>query len=497
VELGGVLIKLGQFLSIRVDVLPAAVTQELSGLQDEVPAEDPADIAEIIAQEFGRPVQAVFGWFAPTPEAAASLAQVHRARLRDGREVVVKVQRPRIESLVETDLSAIRVAARWLKLYPTINHHADLDQMYAEFARTTRAELDFVAEGRNAEQFAADFADVPGIIIPRVYWDTSTRRVLTLEDVAHIKIGDLVAMEAAGIDRGQVAVRLYTAYLQQIFVHNFIHADPHPGNLFVKALPRDRRDGPTPFALIFVDFGMVAVIPEELRAHLREFLLAIGTFDSHRVVQAYLDAGVLQPDVDRKRLEEVHDLLFRALRGVRMGELGAVAFQQAEVLMRRYRDVLFEMPFQFPSDMLFAMRAVGILSGICTRLDPNFDPWAATLPFADKLSDETTGIGWRAWVGEAGDLARLAVRLPTRLDDFFTQVQRGDVTVRTGLAPDSARALRRVERSVDRLSWSVTSVGLLMGGVILRAAEGPGLLSSTLLVAAFVSFLWGLFRRIR
>ena len=155
---GGVLIKLGQFLSIRVDVLPAAITAELKGLQDEVPSERLEDIRALVASEFGRPVEEVFTCFFEEPVAAASLAQVHRARLREGEEVVVKVQRPGIERLVATDLAAIRLALRWLKLYRAITRRMDLDQLYAEFAATTRAELDFIAEGRNADRFAANFA---------------------------------------------------------------------------------------------------------------------------------------------------------------------------------------------------------------------------------------------------------------------------------------------------------------------------------------------------
>jgi predicted unusual protein kinase regulating ubiquinone biosynthesis (AarF/ABC1/UbiB family) len=240
---------------------------------------------------------------------------------------------------------------------------------------------------------------------------------------------------------------------------------------------------------------MVAVIPEALRGSLREFLLAVGTFDSHRVVQAYIDAGVLSPDVDRKRLEEVHDMLFRALKGVRMSTLSSVAFQQAEVLMREYRDVLFDMQVQFPSDMLFAARAVGILSGICTQLDPNFDPWAATIPFAEQISSSTPGLGLQGWVSEAGDMARLALRLPSRVDGFITDAQRGKLTVQASLAPDAARALRRVEQSVNRVMWTVAAAGLFVGGIILRVAEGPSLLSSGLLIAAGAAFLWALTRR--
>lgn len=498
VNMGGVLIKLGQFLSIRVDVLPEEVTTELAGLQDEVPAESLADIQTVIVQEFGRPVEQVFEWFAAGPEAAASLAQVHKARLVSGEEVVAKVQRPRIETLVETDLAAISLAIGWLKFYPPITRRVDLDRLFDEFATTTRNELDFVAEGKNAERFAADFADDPGICIADVYWDYTSRRVLTMENVASIKITDLEAIEAAGISRAEVASRLYDTYLQQIFITNFVHADPHPGNLFVGPLDADPDDSPDaarPFLLIFVDFGMVAVIPERLRANLRDYIIGLGTRDTHRIVQSYIDAGILLPGADRKRLEEVHDVMFQRLWGVKMGQIRDVAFEQAQFFLREYRDIVYEMPFQFPADVLFVGRAVGILSGIATSLDPDFDPWAATIPFAEKLAADEIARDWRGWLDEIGNLVRLAMQLPTRIDRFITQAQRGELTMQASLAPDTARALRRLHRSVDRLTWGVIFAALLVSGALLRINEGPNWLNISLWVMAGLALLWGLTRR--
>ncbi len=540
-EMGGVMIKLGQFLSVRVDVLPAAVTAELAGLQDEVPAESLADILAIVEAEFGRPADQVFDWFSPSPEAAASLAQVHRARLPGKQEVVVKVQRPRIGMLVETDLAALRLAARWLKLYRPISRRADLDRMFAEFAMTTRAELDFVAEGKNAEHFAADFAADRGICIARVFWEYSTRRVLTLENVASLKISDFAAIEAAGISRAEVARRIYDTYLTQIFVNNFVHADPHPGNLFVRPLPWPeaggsqtsgsqtsgsqtgeaaggvapgvRQAGETPpddqppagagqtagmgrpFELIFIDFGMVAVIPQRLRAALREYIIGLGLQDGHRIVQAYVDAGILLPGADLRALEELHDVLFRGLAGVRMGQLAEVAFAQAEVMMHQYRELIYEMPVQFPTDVLFVGRAAGILSGLATSLDPDFDPWSATIPFAEKLAASEASFDLRAGLGELGNLARLALQLPERVDRVIRKAERGELSTQTVLAPETARTLRRLERGVDRLAWSLVAVGLLLAGVLLRTQAGPGGLGDWLLAGAGLSFIWSLTRR--
>ena len=502
IRYGGVLIKLGQFLSIRVDVLPAEITAELAGLQDEVPAETLADILGVIAAEFGKPTDQVFTWFAAEPVAAASLAQVHRARLRaaaaDAPEVVVKVQRPRIETLVETDLAAIRLAARWLGWYRPIAARVDLRRLYDEFAATTRRELDFIQEGRNCERFAADFAADPGIYIAKVYWETTTRRVLTLEDVAGIKITDFAAIAAAGIRRSEVAQRLYDIYLRQIFVSHFVHADPHPGNLFLHPLEPDSAallDAPRPFKIVFVDFGMVAVIPEALRAGLRKFVIALASRDAHEMVQSYVDAGVLLPNADLKRLEEVHAALFQRFSGVRMGQLRDVAFEQAEFMLREYRDLIYEMPFQFPADMLFAMRAVAILSGLATSLDPEFDPWAATLPFAERLAVGELTQDWRGNLEQALRWLLVLARLPGHLDRLLTQAERGDLTVQTSLAHDHARALRQIERAVDRQMWTTLAVGLLVAGVLLRLAPANEAASLALLIGAGAAFLWGLTRR--
>jgi predicted unusual protein kinase regulating ubiquinone biosynthesis (AarF/ABC1/UbiB family) len=498
VQMGGVLIKLGQFLSIRVDVLPTEVTSELAGLQDEVPPEELEDVLAVIAEEFGRPVNQVFDRFAPEPEAAASLAQVHKARLYGGEQIVVKIQRRHIETLVETDLAAIGTAANWLKLYRPVARRVDLDRLFDEFAATTRAELDFVAEGKNAEQFRSDFADDPGICIAEVYWDYTTRRVLTLENVASIKITDYDAIEAAGISRAQVAGRLYDTYLKQVFETNFVHADPHPGNLFVQPLnpiPGAGSDEPRPFLLIFVDFGMVAVVPERLRAHLRDYLIGLGTRDSSRIVQAYIDSGILLPTADRRRMEEVHDMMFQRFWGMKMGQFREVAFEEAEFFLREYRDIIYEMPFQLPVDILFVGRAIGILSGMATSLDPEFDPWTATIPFAERLAAEELARDWRGWLEEVGTLARVMLGLPTRLDQFVSEVRRGELTMQTALTNDNARTLQRLERSVERLTWVVITIGLLISGIMLRQGDSPGWASTGLFVLAGLALLWGVTRQ--
>ena len=509
VEMGGVLIKLGQFLSIRVDILPPEVTGELAGLQDEIPPEPFEAIAAQIEQDFGRPLAQIFEWVEPTPLGSASLAQVHLARLLSGVEVVIKVLRPGIDVLVETDLTAIALAARWLKLYKRISTRVDLDWLAQEFAAITRRELDFEAEGRNAERFAEDFADNPQVYVPQVYWDYSAARTLTLENVDYIKISDLAGIEAAGISRAEVAKKFYNIYMEQIFVNNFVHADPHPGNVFVRPRPHPSERNITdfcpgdpvpyhpnrPFQLVFVDFGMMAVIPERLRAALREYAIGVGTRDAHRMVQAYRDAGVLLPGADLKRLEQATADMFQRVWGIRMGQIRDLAETEMRYFLQEYRDIVYEAPFQFPADMLFVVRAIGILSGMATNLDRNFDPWTETIPFAERLAKEELQKNWRGWLEEIVALGQLMLKLPGQLDRFLTLAQQGNLTVQTSLAPDARKFLERLEGSVNRLAWMVAAVGLLLAGVILRANGQDEPLSLALMIGAGLLFLWGVFRK--
>jgi len=503
--MGGVLIKLGQFLSTRVDILPPEITQELAGLQDEVPPERFADIVRQIEEDFGRPLSAVFAWVSPEPVGAASLAQVHAARLPTGEEVVVKVLRPGIDVLVETDLAAVRLATRLLRFSKTIRRRVNLSRLGAEITDITRAELDLAAEGRNAERFAADFAGDPRVYLPKVFWDWSARRTLTLENVGWIKIGDLAALDRAGISRPELARVLYRVYLLQIFERSFVHADPHPGNLFVRPLPvGDEPAFPPgapippppggeerPFQIVFVDFGMVAVIPERLRGALREYAIALGTRDAARLVRSYVAAGVLLPGADLSRLEEVHEELFQRFWGVRIGSLRETAFSEAEYFFRQYRDILYELPFQVQVDLLFVSRAVGLLAGLSTQLDPEFDPWAETLPFAERLAAQQLRRDWREIAREGLAQVQVLLGLPRRADAVLARAERGTLTIQANLAPESRKMIQRLERSIHRLSWTVVAAGLLIAGVLTHANRPGTPYGWWLMAAGGLAFLWG------
>ncbi len=492
---GGVLIKLGQFLSARVDVLPDAVTAELAALQDEVPPAPFPEVSAAIARDLGRPLDSLFSEIDPEPVGAASLAQVHRARLADGTPVVIKALRPGIERLVETDLAALRRAVRWLGLSRAIRRRVDVAWLEREFRTVTRRELDLAAEGRSTERFAADFADEPDVIVPRIHWSHSATRTLTLSDVGAIKVSDREGLLAAGINPGEVAKRLYAIYMRQFFVTHFVHADPHPGNIFVHRMPLP---GPAPeatdpppsgrtFRIAFVDFGMTTVIPERLRAALREFAIGLATRDARRMVSSYVQAGTLLEDANLERLVEAHEELLERFWGTGIGRMREVAMAEAQELARNYRDLLLAAPIQVQADMLFAMRAVGLLAGLCTRLDPDFDPWQATVPFADRFAGEAARVRIRERLEEAVELFARLLRVPDQLDGLLARADRGVLGVRARFSDDAGRRLGRIEGALARLTWTVASAALLVTAAVLRSAGEGGRLPLWLAVAAGLS----------
>ncbi len=490
VEMGGVLIKLGQFLSIRVDILPQEVTSELAGLQDEVPPEPPQKIIARIEADFGQPVDRLFAGFDPKPLGAASLAQVHEVRLHTGEAVVVKVLRPGIEALVETDLLAISQAFGWLKWYRRVRERVDLDWLSAEFTTVTRRELDLLSEGKNIERFAADFADDPQVLTPKVYWDYAAPTVLTLENVGYIRIADFAGMEAAGIDPAEVADKLHAIYMRQVFETYFVHVDPHPGNLFVR--PLTEPGAAHPFQLVLVDFGMAVEIPERLRSALREYAIGVGTRDAARIVRAMSDAGALLKDADLKRLEEAHEAVFKRMWGIRIGRFRDMAMDEVKYFLREYRDVIYDAPFQFQADMLFVVRAVGMLSGMAAKLDPDFDPWGKTIPYAERFAAEELRRNRKRWREELAELGLMSFGLPRRLDETLRGLQDGRITVRTGLAPETRKTFNRLETAVRRLGWMVVAAALLVSGVHLHISAPRGAADMFFIGLSVVAFFWGM-----
>ena len=474
VEMGGVLIKLGQFLSARVDVLPPEITDELKGLQDEVPPVATEAILGVMREDLGD-LSERFAEIEQEPLAAASLGQAHRAWLRPrlddarrGAPVVVKVRRPGIVSTVQTDLAALRVVARWVMRYRPIRRRADLPALMEEFARTLWEELDYESEADNAERFAEMFAGDPGVYIPYVYRRHSTERVLVLENVEAIKIIDVAAIEGAGVDRAEVAERLLDTYLKQIFEEGFFHADPHPGNLFVQPradlAPPPAENGAQPFCLIFVDFGMVGRIESLMGENLRRVLVAVTQKDARALTEAYRDLGFFLPNADLERITEAQAALLDELWGRKLLDLARPDPQEVQELTREFRDILFDFPFQVPHDFVYLGRAMGMLSGLASRLDPDINPWYQIERYGRALirSQEVREAGWEALLESLRPLAGL----PFQLQRVLSAAEQGRLRVQTTADRDTLRRMEAIERKLTQLQLLIAGATGLVTTVL-------------------------------
>ena len=493
IRMGGLMIKVGQFLSTRLDVLPPEITSELAGLQDEVPAEMFETIREKAEADLGVPLSERYAWFDATPLAAASLGQVHRARLRETdavelgfTDVVVNIQRPHIEEIVEVDLAALRRVGGWLKRYRPVSERADVGALLEEFAATTRAEIDYLAEGSNAETFSTNFADNPRVHVPRVAWELTTRRVLTLEDVTAIKLGDYDAITAAGIDRSQVAEVLLSTYMQQIFEDGFFHADPHPGNLFVTPGEGLGEDGMRAWKLTFVDFGMVGRVPDSLREGLREAIIAVMAQDGVRLIRSFKTLDVLLPGADIKLIEMASMQVFDRFGGMSMSDLREIDHAEMMSFGLQFQDLMRDLPFQLPEHLLMLGRSIAILSGMCSALDPEFSPWAAIAPYASKLVSDEGDSTFQTILAEGTKIFQTVIGLPARADRVLTLVERGELNVQTPLLN---LRVRRVERSINRAVGTVVFAAALIAGAILYGTDsefGKLLMGASLLPLAWV-----------
>jgi predicted unusual protein kinase regulating ubiquinone biosynthesis (AarF/ABC1/UbiB family) len=500
VDLGGLMIKVGQFMSSRLDVLPPEITAELEGLQDEVPPVPFAAIRALAEAELGMPLERAFAAVDEIPVAAASLGQAHRARLAPldiedtGLDaVVIKVQRPGIEAIVETDLAALRKVGGWLSRVRLVSDRVDTRALVEEFAQTSLQEIEYLHEAANAERFAADFADDDRVGVPAIVWERTTRRVLTLEDVTAIKVTDAAALRAAGIDPTQVAPVFATVMFDQLFTNGFFHADPHPGNIFVTPVASVRgpglgESGAPPWKLTFIDFGMMGEVPSGTRRGLRKLLIAAASRDGKGLVDAMRDLGVLLPSAETADLERAMTKLFARFGGMGFAELREVDPREFRDFAVEFGDVVRSLPFQLPENFLLIIRAMSLTSGVCSALDPEFNLWDSIEPYAAQLIREESGNVVQDLAQQALEAVGIAFRLPKRVDALVTRLEDGSVAVAN---PTLEKRVARLERTARRVVSAILFAALLIAGAVVRTDDG--VLGTVLMVASVLPLLHALF----
>ena len=373
----GLLIKTGQFLGTRPDVVPDAYIEVLSKLQDEVPPESFEHIRDVIERELGRPMSDVFAEFDEQPVASASLAQVHRAVLKDGRVVAVKVQYPGIDRIVDIDLANMSF---FIGVLNKLDRTMDYRFVAEEMRKHIPLELDFINEGHNAERIAADFADVHDIVVPKIYWDYTARRVLTMEYIDGIKITDYDAMHRQGIDSSDVAKILVYAFAEMIVKFGFFHADPHPGNLMVLPGPK----------LVLIDFGQAKELEPEFQATLLQFTKTLLSGDMQAMGVAFRDLGFRTKKDDAAGYEQLGDAYIgRVAR--HMNETGA-GWAEGELFEQSYEDVSALMRRNqltaMPPELLLVGRVFGLLNGLSKTLNAKTNMLVAFAQLADELEAE-------------------------------------------------------------------------------------------------------------
>eukprot|EP00252_Welwitschia_mirabilis_P014935 TRINITY_DN33009_c0_g1_i1.p1 TRINITY_DN33009_c0_g1~~TRINITY_DN33009_c0_g1_i1.p1 ORF type:complete len:742 (+),score=153.69 TRINITY_DN33009_c0_g1_i1:143-2368(+) len=485
-RLGPTFIKIGQQFSTRVDLLEQEYVDQLAELQDQVPPFDSETAISIIHKELGKPVDQIFERFDKDPIAAASLGQVHRARLR-GQEVVVKVQRPGLKELFDIDLKNLRAIAQYLQKVDPKSDGAKRDwvAIYDECANVLYQEIDYSNEASNAELFAKNFRNMDYIKVPTIYWEFTTQKVLTMEYVPGIKINRISALEQLGVDKKKLARYAVESYLEQILRHGFFHADPHPGNIAVD----DANGG----RLIFYDFGMMGSINSNIREGLLEAFYGVYEKDPNKVLQAMMQMGVLVPSSDMTAVRRTAQFFLnsfeeRLAAQKREREASKVEpgfkkplSKKEKVEKKKLRlaaigedllSIAVDQPFRFPATFTFVVRAFSVLDGIGKGLDPRFDITEIAKPYAlELLRFRDAGVEIilkdfkKRWDRQSRAFSSL-FRQPSRVEkiaDFIQKLEQGDLKLRVRTL-ESERAFKRVAVVQS------TIINVVMAGTLINLA---------------------------
>jgi len=473
-ELGPTFIKLGQLISTRPDLLPPDYLKAFAKLQDDVPRLSFEQVERVIGTEVCKLPDDISAEFDREPVAAASLAQVHRARLKTGEQVAVKVQRPGVDGVVEGDLAILASVARFIERHQPELAVYDPVGLVAELARSLRLELDFVHEGQNAEICRRSFAEDSTVVVPRVYWDHTTHRLLVLEFLSGLKATDPEALARAGIDRGELARTGTGAYMKMVFEYGFFQPDPHPGNVIV--MP-DGRVG-------IVDFGMFSRIDDEVRDMLVDMLIAAYRRDGARLTRLVLRAGAKAAPVDESALRvDIQDLLDRyygaSLREMSLGRV----MRELLAVSRRHRITV-------PAGLSMLMRGIATVEGLGLLIDPDFNFIEEMKPSLLRLARRRAGpLGWlKDLRRHESDFESFARDLPSDLRQISEWLKKGEVKLQID-HEELRQIVRNLSRSNNQLAAAIVLAAIIIGASLLVVAAPTALKSlvPAIGVAAFVA----------
>lgn len=455
-ELGPTFVKLGQVLSMRPFLIPFELVEELTKLHDQVAPMDWELAKDAIESNLGCPSENVFESIDSTPIAAASLSQVHRARLRDGSDVVIKIQRPGVKKMIEADMVILKDIAQLLEKHIPESRQYEPVGVVDELARSTRKEINFLYEARNIEIFSRNFADDDTIFVPRVFWEYSTRNMITMERIDGVKITDFAKLDELGIDRREICKKGGDLVFAMVFEHSFFHADPHPGNLFVT---RDGRIAP-------VDYGMIGVLSSSQLNELGEILTCVVSNDAYGVVNAFSRADVIPDRAVPQALEaDISEML------IRYHKIPLARIDMA-TLFDEFFDIVHRHGLRIKSEFMVLGKALVTYEEVARQLDPDYDLIKSAAPYVRKLAIKQFGLAQvlKDMKVGAAELREFLVKFPSEARRLTSKLNKGEALIKLDLK-GLERLIVELDRSTNRLAFALVIAAIIVGSSLVLTLD--------------------------
>ena len=468
-RLGPTFIKLGQVLSVRPDLVPKDYIKELEKLQDSVPEFQFEEAREIIEKEFGKKLERVFLHFEKKPIASASISQVYKATLRNGDKVAVKVQRPDVRKMMETDIEIMFYFAHLLENYIEKIKSFDPVRIVSEFRDWTEKELDFRIEARNAKRFGLNFKDSKTVKIPKVYDEFSAEKVLTLEFIEGTELHNIKILKKDKASFAQIISNGFNAIMTQVFVHGIFHGDPHPGNIIVM---RDNTIG-------FVDFGIVGYFDQKLRSKFIDLLYGIVEQDIDVIVDTLISLGMQNEEINYAQLKSDIGFLIQPLQGATLSEI------KISKILEDIMDIALIHKLKMPPSFVLLGKTIITFEGVALEYDPDFKFVETTKPFIEKLMAKRASplYMWKNFMHEMRSYAKFAETLPEKAEKALDKIQKGSIKIDVE-DTDIKKLALEIDKSSNRIAYGLLITALLITSAILVQVEkGP-----TILGVPFLSF---------